>query len=189
MPQRKQKQMQQRKRKQRGGAYVVEDLVTMLRNKDGFGDTKNMYDSMQNPCIHPNYIMYTVSARIGQNGEYISTRRFVVLISERQSAELSNEEDARVARDMLLVEIVIEDDTFIEADFDTIREEEEAISTPKKLLDSIRAGPPPVLLGRAIYDGMPAGLRASRIDAYNAILDALKLVYKKEGAAEGVQLC
>ena len=177
---------QTRRMRQRGGAYVVEDLITILKDVAEYGESKNMYDNMVKPCIHPDYPRYAKNTRRGQNaGERVQVHHYMVLISADQ-ANVHNDDNKQ--RDLIFIDIIVEDNTFIMAYIVTLPEDDE-FATPNKLLQLVEGDPPTIRTEPVLYAGMSAAKRAARRPVYDAILDALNNVYKQPEAEDGVREC
>lgn len=187
-------------RKQRGGAYVLEDLVQMISAAPNYGESKNMFEAMGSACIHVDYPRYRETVRIGQNGEELPVKNFMVLISQTQGSYVDLHHKRR---DLLFINIEAQDDSFtkaniiliprvVEAATQNTPEVEDPYSEPSRLLDLIegREGDGPETPTQSLtVMAVEAATSAICLPIYNIILEALAQLYKMPNAEEGVSEC
>ena len=189
-----------RAQKMRGGAYVLEDLIEMIRTADKYGESKNMFESMGEACILNGYPRYAETFRAGQNGEIVPIKNFMVVISQTQD---SYEDDEHKRRDLIFIIIEARDNTFTKVGVTPIPrilepatqdtpEVEDEYSEPARLLDLIegREGDGPETPTQSLtLMAVEEATRDEYYPIYNIILDALEQLYKMPNAEEGVSEC
>lgn len=178
--------------KQQGGAYDKDTLKALLQAAPNFGESLNMYESMEDPHINFNYPQYAEITRIGQNEEEIVTKQILVIISA-SPYDAPEPEDDNEKRDLIVIIISAENDTYISAVIIPIRRMvaggENPNSNPSRLLRGIREHIVEINGGGDVETAtvrLITQLPALR-PVYDTVLDALNELYRQPGAANGVR--